>query len=445
MPKNILQDVLPPERKTIRNIPLPDNRSRDIELPSPEVPNKYAESVKEKEIREPLETTETKNPKNTPRLILWGIAILSLVVVVLATLSIFFVRADIDIRPKQQKISLNATFSAVKDNVPDALVYQLITVSRTLGKQVPATGSEHVDKKSSGIIVVYNNYSTASQKIIKNTRFQSPDNLIYRIPNDITVPGRTVKNNNTVPGSIEVTVFADMPGEKYNIDLVDFTIPGFKGDPRFKEIYARSKTKMTGGFSGDVKKVSPADETQASQAIEKDLKDKIIVDVAKQIPEGFILYDGGAFFTFETLPQTNTGDNTVTLNEKVTLQGFMFNKKALAREIAKKAIPTSGTNEIELTDLPKLSFDIPGRDSIIPDAVSSVTFTLKGETLAIWGYDEKKLKNDLAGQLRKNLNQILTNYPQIENARASVTPFWKRSFPENPDKINIKRVLISNH
>ena len=106
--------------------------------------------------------------------------------------------------------------------------------------------------------------SSDPQRLITRTRFQSPEGLIYRIAESAVVPGKTTKNGVDTPGSIEVTVFADEAGDKYNIKKTDFTIPGFKSDAsRFKNIYARSSTDMTGGFVGKMKTILPADKATA--------------------------------------------------------------------------------------------------------------------------------------------------------------------------------------
>ena len=67
----------------------------------------------------------------------------------------------------------------------------------------------------------------------------------------VTIPGTKVENGKTVPGSKEVDVVADKAGAEYNIGLTDFTIPGFKGSPKFETVFARSKTEMTGGYVGN--------------------------------------------------------------------------------------------------------------------------------------------------------------------------------------------------
>ena len=100
--------------------------------------------------------------------------------------------------------------------------------------------------------------------------------MIYRIPESINVPGKTVKDGVETPGTIEVEVFADEAGEKYNIGKVDFTVPGFKNDPaRYKGFYARSVTAMTGGFVGKMKTVLPEEKRSTLAQLDADIKTEL--------------------------------------------------------------------------------------------------------------------------------------------------------------------------
>ena len=108
----------------------------------------------------------------------------------------------------------------------------MVTTSRTASTTVKATGTEQVSQSASGVITIYNDYSTAPQTLITNTRFEAPDGNIYRIHQGVTVPGATASAGGALtPGTISVTAYADQPGASYNIGQTQFTIPGFKNDP----------------------------------------------------------------------------------------------------------------------------------------------------------------------------------------------------------------------
>ena len=152
------------------------------------------------------------------------------------------------ITPKQNKTLVDAQFVAALDAGVGELTYEIMTIEKTDSKKIVAAGREEIEEKASGKIVIFNDFNTSSQRLIKNTRFETPEGLIYRINRSIVVPGQKTEDGEKVPGSIEVTVYADEAGDKFNISLTDFTVPGFKGSPRFEKFYARSKTPMAGGF-----------------------------------------------------------------------------------------------------------------------------------------------------------------------------------------------------
>ena len=58
-----------------------------------------------------------------------------------------------------------------------------------MGEIVEATAEKEVSQKASGKIIIYNNYSTVSQRLINNTRFEANSGKIYRINSSIVVPG----------------------------------------------------------------------------------------------------------------------------------------------------------------------------------------------------------------------------------------------------------------
>ena len=101
--------------------------------------------------------------------------------------------------------------------------------------------------KASGIVIFFNGFSSAPQKLVASTRIQSPEGLIFRIKKDIIIPGSEIIRDKIVPGQVEAEVVADEQGSKYNIGLAEFQVPGFRGTPRFDSIYARSLAPFTGG------------------------------------------------------------------------------------------------------------------------------------------------------------------------------------------------------
>ena len=150
----------------------------------------------------------------------------------------YFAIATIDVIPVQKSTVLGEDFYATKSETNQGLVFQFMSLEEIKSKEVPATFEQKLQRKANGKVVIYNAYSATPQRLIKNTRLESADRKIFRINDSVVVPGVTTVKGEVVPGSVEVTVFADAPGKEYNIGTTNFTIPGFKGDPRYTKFSA---------------------------------------------------------------------------------------------------------------------------------------------------------------------------------------------------------------
>jgi hypothetical protein len=459
MAKNLMQDVVPPEgshRRSIRDIPIEHvahhrAKAQQVPPPAPATPRE-SDTVRIKEgplsqdvnrIREERPTKRNRSassPKYRVSAKKLVIGILALVVVALVALaaSSVFALATIRVTPRQETVALNQGFTANGSSTA-AFPYEVMSITRDATTTVPATGQSFVEKKASGQILIYNAYSGSAQKLIATTRFETPDGLIFRISDPVTVPGTTVQGGKTVPGSIEVTVYADQAGEKYNIDLSDFTIPGFKGDPRYEKFYGRSKTKMLGGFSGTTSVAKDSDITLARTRLDEKLKNDILAEVASQKPDSYLLYNDGMFFTSSPAPvNQEASSTTVIVHEQVTLQGVLLARTSLAKQIAEQFVSGYDGAGVDSFDLDKLSFKISNKDGAAVTTGSDVSFSLSGTTTLIWQFDEEKLTNELAGLSKQKATEIFTSYPGIQHAEITVRPFWKSIIPADPKKIRVE-------
>ena len=183
-------------------------------------------------IRRPQPQTRRveKRRKNSSNLSIW-ISIIVLLVILALAFSFLFSGATVTVTPKQQDVFIDGVFSTGDD----LLKFNVMKVEETLSDTVKATEKEYVEERASGTIVVYNNYNSAQHNWIKNTRFETPEGLIFKVRKSMTIPGRETVDGKVVPGSVEITVTADEPGVEYNIGLTDFVIPVFKGKMQYEE------------------------------------------------------------------------------------------------------------------------------------------------------------------------------------------------------------------
>jgi hypothetical protein len=355
-------------------------------------------------------------------------------VIALATLlSTVFHSAAMTVTVKTAAVNVSGDFTAKKSAAAGGgLAYQVVTAKETGAQEVKASGEKTVNSRASGHIVIYNDYSDVPQRLIKNTRFQTPEGLVFRISDSVTVPGKTSKG----PGSIDVVVYADEAGDKYNVGLKDFTIPGFKGDPRFQTIYARSKTPLAGGFSGIQKVVADADRAKAKVAIEADLKAKLLEKARASVAPGAVFFDNAYVIDFKDLPDEAVSSSAASIREEATISAAVFAGSDLGAAIG-KAAGQDVTTAPTIKDPSKLSF-IPKGD-FNPGAADSIQFSLKGPIMLEWGYDELALKEALKGKSRSQIPAALAAFPVIQKADISIRPFWRRTFPDSLGSISITK------
>ena len=424
MPRQSINDITPAKR-TIRDIPVPAHRrEREVSTPPPPPPPP------------PPPETEMKRKRRFPgKKITIIIGLVALVFLGFLARELFVVHATVSVVQKKSPVLIDGTFIAKKAGTEKELSFDVISSSKEVTKSVPVTGEKKVETRASGTIVIYNNYSSASQRLIKNTRFETTDGRIYRIDESVTVPGKD-KNTGT-PGSIETLVYADTAGSDYNIGLSDFTIPGFKNDPRYTKFFARSKTPMAGGFIGTIKTASASDLQKAEDELRVALKDELTTKVVAEVPQGSVLFSNAIYLEYEVLSPKDSSDVKI----KGTAYGVTFNSKKLSQSIAEATLSDYDGSDVVALGLEKLTFT-PVPQDVKPWQTGVVSFSLKGTTTIVWQFDQVKLKTDLLGQQKEKsrIATILESYPSIDHAEVVVRPFWKGTLPEKIESISVEIV-----
>ncbi|MHB0977988.1 MAG: hypothetical protein ACYC1K_01090 [Minisyncoccota bacterium] len=440
MPKNI-EDIIVPERdkKSIRDIPIPDSRRKvnivdafspkDADVPPPPPPLRSRPMMRDNFGSLPSNRRYSKKS-------IWIGAGIAIVVLIAAIFSLR-TSATLTYVPKSVAINFTKDVYTAHKNTENQLLFSVIKLSGEKGLAAPASGEVKVSRKAQGTIIVYNE-NTQTQKLVKTTRFQTPEGKIYRVGTDIVVPAQKMVEGKPVPGSLEIVVVADQPGDTYNIPLSDFTLPGLKGD---KKVYARSKTPMTGGFIGTEKAVSADDAAKAKTSLEASLKTELLNQANAQVPADYILFPNLVNITYEDLPQSNQTNSGATINERGNFYGVMFRKKDLAAFLAqKKAVADTGM-PVDISDLSSLDLSFVGQPQGDLLNAEQISFQVSGGVTVTFVIDEEALKNDLSGTKRNEEDAVLKKYPGIVSADAVLRPFWNGSFPEDVSKIKIVKNL----
>ncbi len=445
MKKNIVQDVIPPKR-TIRNVELLYKSKRPektIPIKKETEPKKIEDNTENEDFSYKYEYDEPV--KHSKKVLYFSVGVLFLALVF--GISAFFKSAEVEITPKNQTVSINESFKAQKDSSTNGLSFQIVTTTKDVEKTVPAFDEKNVEKKATGKIVIYNNYSSEPQKLIETTRFETKEGLVFRTKFDVVVPGIQVKDGKSVAGSVEVLVEADKAGSEYNIGLKDFSIVGFRGLPKYTKIYGRSKTEMTGGFIGMQKVVGEETLSKNDKELEELLKASLSKDIISQIPENFVLYESSISYDLEPTSQTNsveaggTATSSVVLKKKGSVSAIIFDRGTLSRTIVAKALPSETDSVIKITNLDNLDFSISPENVFNPETSTSLNFSLKGDVNFVWVFDENKLKTELLGISKSNAVTVISTYDTIKEAKIETHPFWNQTIPQDSNKVKLVNLL----
>lgn len=400
-----------------------------------------AESLRDREKPEPRPNEKNPLPEGLkfkfpslpalrPRGKFWlfGAAILLLFLVFLH----LNVSAEIEIWPKKENQVAVAEVK-IDAQVPEAnfasktLLGFVFTREDEISQEFSATGVSEVNQRASGRLRVYNNYSLL-QVLVENTRFLSAEGKLFRSTKSVTVPAG---------GDLEVPVTAAESGSSYNIKPTTFSIPGLVGSPRYTQVYAKSFSAMSGGLEGKTTQVSQTDLSRAQE----ELENKLGQELRRELEEisGTVLTLLVSGIEEEILENSSShaaGEATerFTLTMKMKARGLSFRnsdlealgEKVILAELdaGKKIWPESFKMDWSLQEI-----DWKEEKAILRLEVSSQVYP---------EIDLISLEKAFLGKSLSATNALLVSYPEIEKFKISLWPFWRKSIPDNLDRVEIK-------
>ncbi len=353
-----------------------------------------------------------------------GTALIAVLVIVACGVVLYaFQGAKVTITPVMNSATVATDLTATLGT--GDLPFQLVTVEKTASANVPAESTVTASDPASGKITITNR-QTKAQGLIKNTRFQTADGLVFRVRDTVSIPAG---------GSITTTVYADEAGDKYNIGPTSFTVPGLKGSAAFDQVTAKSDAPMTGGFSGTRPSVAQATKDKQYADMQGKLSAELAKELATKVPEGYIMLPGSSFTTFTPGTDAAGASGTVALSETGKVIAVVFPAEALARNIAFKSVGTYGGQPVTLKSVEGLTVK-PVQPTIAPDA-TEFAFNLSGSTTIVWIVDSGKISSAVAGKDRNSAKIALESFPEVGKATLVLRPFWAQHFPGDPAKIKV--------
>lgn len=440
MDRKIVQDIVPSNRRTIRNI-APRRLSVEEEDGVEEVPIRRtpaSSSIARSQARltppPPRRPLKISPPgkRRFPSILLTFLIIFISIAVIAVALSLLYSKAAVTITPKTANIDINGTFTA-KSIGDGGLIYETITVTSTVNQIVPATDGPTISIKAKGTATLYNE-QPAQQKLVAGTRLSNVDGEVYRTTATIVIPAAKPG----APGKIDAVILADQAGAEYNMPLTgptDFKIVAYKGTPKYETVYAKLKTAVTGGFAGTKKTIAPEVQKVAVTSLKESLTTKLLAEVKKKISKESVLFTGAYTIEYETPEPVSKSAENAEISVRGTISAAAFKKTTLLKSIAAKELDKFPAPTYDIRGIENLKFTLINSKDFSPRKATPLIFSLKGPVTLVGTFSDIALKNELKGTYLKDSNTIFARYPSIANAYALITPFWMRSFPNSADKI----------
>ncbi|MDP2860863.1 MAG: hypothetical protein Q8N98_04085 [bacterium] len=370
-----------------------------------------------------------------------GVLILIALLGLAAIVCFVLPRAQVVITPKKEPVKFTSDIF-VDSNVTEikleeaVIPGQFFDSEKMESKEFPSTGERDVLEKAKGKIIVYNQYSSSPQTLVKTTRFRSTSGKIFRLTSTVTIPGAIIEEGKIIASSKEVDVEADEAGDTYNIGPSDFNIPGFEGTPKYTAFYGKSTNPMTGGAKGKMKVATQDDIDGAMKIVTMELKDKVFKEFQKLIPADLKLSGGGQSLDItesSSSLKANQPGEKFTITMKIKAAGVAFKEQDASYLVERGANSATPKDKILLPSTVKIDYKVSKLD------LKQKTLALNCDVTAdsVSSFDDKKIKTDLAGKTEEGVKLYLSSLPNIEIAKIIFWPFWVKKVPKNVDKIKV--------
>lgn len=420
--------MTPPGERSIRNISVGHRRHA-----RPAVVEDHSE--RELPPDGPAELPRRHRRRRPRRFWVLSLAVIAVCAVLGLLISTVFAGATVTVNPRTETVSVPPTLDAAPSAPIGTLSYQTVTVTRSADVSVPAEGTQRVSRPASGTIVISNTYSTASERLIANTRFKAPDGKIYKIRDSITVPGMSGGK----AGTLSVTVYAESPGPDYNKSgPVNLSVAAFveNNNPRASKVTAVAQNGFSGGFVGDEPSVAPAALSEAKTALQQQVDADARAAAAAEIPEGYAAIPGTLEVSFGDLMQAAGANKTAKLTQSATATGIIVRESDLASAIARRTVEGYQGEAVAFAEAAGLDVEMA---STSKRSDGTISLTLRGQATLVWQFDPLALSQALAGKSKSEFLTVIGAFrPAVAQADASIRPFWQGKFPSDPGKIKVK-------
>jgi len=412
-------------------VPMPDYAPMPAHIPEP-FPEPILAPAAKTHISETAEYSDKR-----PRRILTSVFSVAIVILLLLT-TVILPQADITIYAKTSALTRDmqitvdtsaVTADATRLVIPGTAINQ----SQKFSQDFQSTGQDDLGQKATGSVIVYN-FTGHLLKLGATTTTLTAGSNVYHFVSDATniKPTKYFANSTNVdPSSLSpaVAIIADQPGDNYNLPQGSrFEIKNAVIGGPSNALYAQNDSQsISGGTTEDVAFVSADDLASAKTAITSSVISASEQQLASSknltlIDTGAILQSPVVTFNHATNDQSPSFSGTISGQ----LQGLAFSSSDLKKLVEQR---------IALT-LDKGSYLVTSQGESITESFSSFVPGAANAILAVhfsglvsYNVDTSSLPAQIKGLNATQIQNLLSQNSNIQDADIVLKPFWVRNAP----------------
>jgi hypothetical protein len=323
-----------------------------------------------------------------------------------------------------------------------------------------ATGKDSQGGTNATGKVKINNTSATEWPLVPKTRFQSPDGIVFRSSQQVTVPGGSADK----PGVLEIPVIADPTdafgqptGARGNLagDIKLF-LPALSSENQ-KKLFAVTSAPFTGGVTNVVKFISKDDITAAKAKMTDELNSseeaelKAVIEKKNQTDNTrlSLLTGKGLIESSDpviTIPLNLEGQHLESFDVKgsMVVSGIAYDLDELLAILKTEVrIKKNPEKTLASIDEDSLTYKVVDYDKVAQKV--TITATIQGiEEFEISPNKEngdrliKKIKESIVGKDIREARDFIQNLPEIQNVEIKSWPAWAPTLPSVPDNIKVE-------
>jgi len=355
-------------------------------------------------------------------LILGGVSALSLIGV---AIYLFLPKAEVHVVPYRSTQNVDLQFEGTTDpsQADDrALPVRVVEKEQTLTLTAQATGtSQGSAQKARGTVILSNAFGTDPQSLVATTRLETPEGKIFRLAEGVTVPGMSGGQ----PGTMEAPVIADQTGTEYNIAATTFTIPGFKGGPKYEKFSARSTKAMAGGSAssgGNQTVISKNDLEQVAMTAKEQAKRSYMENVAAELlPGERVLEENIDIVSLgdASLPLSGTTASSFEYKNTYRVRGFIFSE-----EVLKQRILSQGEELVSGVLFRPVSVVLSYGEAVPDFEAKTIRLKTHAVVTSESVLDREKFLAAILGKDEAGIDATLGAFPEIKKIEIVFKPQW---------------------